>query len=582
MLAPFLALLLALTAPASQEAFEELWSAPLGQGFSSLAVEGERGFVSHREPGASLTLVRAVELVSGATVWEHGFDDAGREGQEDYGGGRGPHATPLVHAGAVFVLGYAGRLVALDAASGAERWSLDLVQDLGARPVQFGFAAGPVALDGRVFVMTGGEGGVAAFGADGGEVLWHSPPRAASYVTPVLARFEGELQLVCLFETATVGLDPLSGEELWSVPHLRPGETNYARLIVLEDGGLVVSGQGSRGARRIDVTRDGERWRAQPRWHARAVQFSHGRVLERDGFLYGCNGSVLCALAARDGTLAFKLRGFAEANLVDAGELTLCLDEEGRLALLELAPARIDVRARRELLEPKAWATPTRVGERVFLRDARRLVAVRLSAPADLGPALETLETGYTPGAVVLPPALIAFAHGTYVSAAGEVFRLEAEDGALSLRLPGADAARALSPRSETRFAAGEDGTLELVVGEGPVPTALRWTSAGVTTEAALRPFEPRELDSEALARVLGPWRVAGEVELELVQREGRLEATSSADEGVIFRVRAESGTRLWLEAVDAPYGIPVILLEVGEERLRAHQASDTYDGVRR
>ena len=575
---PLLGLVALLPSPQEVEPpARERWSQELGQGFSAPTLQGDTVFVSYRVPGDENVTVRALDLEDGTTRWETAFPDAARDGQEDYGGGRGPHAAPVWAEGTVFALGYAGRLVALDAETGSTRWERDAVEELGAKPVQFGFAAAPLVSDGRLFLLSGGAAGVVSLDPATGEELWRSPARGATYVTPVLASLAGVEQLLCVFESETVGIDPASGEELWVVPHVRPEQTNYAMLLLGEDDSLFVSGQGQRGTRRIDVQRRDGTWSASVGWHARAVQFSHGRLVARDGLLIGSNGSMLCALVQADGSLAYKLRGFDEANLVAAGARHWLVDQEGTASLLVLTPERVDVLARVPLLESRAWAPPVALDDGLLARDAGRIVRLECVQEAAAPVVLESFATGYEPGRVRVAPALLAFAEGRYRAASGETLRLIATDEGLRLEEPGRQPV-ALAPRSEERFE-GQGVVLTLRREEGVVPEGLSVARAGETRAATRLPLEPLAHQPE---RMLGGWSVSGSFEVVLRVGGENLEATSSAYPDVLFDVLVESERRAWLTARDAPYGIPdVLMVFPSDDAALVHQANETRTATR-
>lgn len=561
--------------------FRESWSLPLGPGFSGIATHGEALFTSLREED-SRTRVVCVERENGEVRWGRSFADPRRKGQENYGGGTGPHATPLIHRGRVFVLGFGGTLVALDEMSGEVAWSVDLVEDYGVEPVQFGFAATPVAYGELVIVVAGGEAGVLAFDAETGDVAWDAGPLDAAYVTPVLVDLEGTPHLVCVGENRTWGFDPQNGEVLWSLPHFVQEQTNYAMAVALDGQGVLVSGQGSRGIRRIDVTSGASGWSARVNWHARAVQFSHGRVVERDGVVYGTNGSLLCAVDTSDGDVLFKERGFFESNVIPFGEWNLRIDEEGELTLLKLQPERIEVYARHDLLESKAWAPPLISGDVVYARDAERLVAVQIVPPAAQEKPIQSVDTGYSPDEVKVNPAWLAFAHGRYASSDGLEIELVAANDVLSARRSGDDSPLVLIPRSQNIFAAPGLGALELLSGEGPEPRALEWTREGRQDELRRLPRTLVAPTAASRTTLAGTWQIPGAFELEFaVSDDGELQATGSAYPNVSFRVEQESPTRLWLMAVRAGYGIPRILVEVRGEGLVVHQGSETYPAVR-
>ena len=84
--------------------------------------------------------------------------------------------TPLVHDGVMYVPSRSG-VHALDAATGAVVWSVDLTAELGSKRTNrhdWGYAASPLVEDGRVLVEAGGRDNraLAAFNADTGNLLW--------------------------------------------------------------------------------------------------------------------------------------------------------------------------------------------------------------------------------------------------------------------------------------------------------------------------------------------------------------------------------------------------------------------------
>ncbi len=74
----------------------------------------------------------------------------------------------------------------------------------------------------------------------------------------------------------------------------------------------------------------------------------------------------------------WRSREFRKASLVLAGDRLLVLGEEGELALVAAAASGPRVLGRRQVLAYHAWTAPTVVGNRIYLRDAERLVALEL------------------------------------------------------------------------------------------------------------------------------------------------------------------------------------------------------------
>lgn len=604
---PLLLTWLATGAPAQEGPWRERWSQPLGPGYSSPTVNGEQVLATHRVPVAdapklegaaaaakTATFLVSLDLATGEPRWRARFDDPPREGQENYGGGTGPHAAPLVHRGVALALGFGGGLHAFDAASGEPRWSLDLVTARAAPPVQFGFAASPVALGDFVLVCAGGEqGGVLAIDPMDGEIQWASDPLEVSYVTPLIApdaAGEADRIVVCVGRDATTGLDASDGSTLWSQPHKRPELTNFA-MPHLAGAGVLVSGQGNRGLVRFDVAQGPDGARTQETWWTRGAQFSHGRTLIQDGLLYGSTGSQLCCVDVASGRLVFRQRGFGECSLVQAGPYTVLQTEGGELLATRLSAERIEIWAREKVLTPKAWCAPVPVdaGGGLLCRDGERLVRLDLPpAPSADEAPLEVIDTGGTrvaTGALRLAPSRLAFAVGRYTASDREAIELRVEAGALAVRL-GEGAWNPAPARTVNMFdVPALDALFELLPGKGPVPAGLRWTASGGAWQGEFQPLDPGSWDPEQRGRVTGTWTIAEGLAITVREEAGALVASSTVHPGVSFTCTPDSPQRLWLDASNASYGIPRALLVLPESveinELAIHQEDDTYTARR-
>ena len=606
---PLLLALLSADAPAQESEWRERWSQPLGPGYSSPHLDRDRVLVTHRSPiagapslgGAAAAAKTAsflvcLDLATGAPRWRARFDDPPRDGQENYGGGTGPHAAPLVHHGVALALGFGGGLHAFEAESGEERWSLDLVAARGAPPVQFGFAASPIALGNDVLVCAGGEqGGVLAIDPLSGEIRWASAPLEVSYVTPVLGvgpQGEPEAVVVCVGRDATVGLDARDGKTLWSQPHKRPELTNFA-MPHLAGTGVLVSGQGNRGLVRFEVTPGPEGLRTEEAWWTRGAQFSHGRTLVQDGLLYGSTGSQLCCVDVATGRLVFRQRGFGECSLVQAGPFTVLQTEGGELLATTLSPERVEVWSREKVLAPKAWCAPVPVGADagggLLCRDGKRLVRLDLPpAPSAEDSPIEVIDTGgtrATTGAFQLAPSRLAFAVGRYTARDREPIVLRVEEGAFSARLGEGEWSPAVARSPADCIVPALNASFELLPQDGPVPAGMLWTDTSAEWQGEFQPLDPSPWTADQRARITGTWTIAEGLSVTLAEENGTLVGSSTVHPGVSFTCTPDSPLRLWLDASNGNYGIPralLVLPESGEvTQLTVHQEDDSYTAKR-
>ena len=82
----------------------ELWRVPLGDGFSSVAVVGDRAYTCFGSDADKTEYAVSLNAEDGKTIWKTPIGEHYKNG--DYGDG--PRATPNVDSGMVYVLGAKG------------------------------------------------------------------------------------------------------------------------------------------------------------------------------------------------------------------------------------------------------------------------------------------------------------------------------------------------------------------------------------------------------------------------------------------------------------------------------------------
>lgn len=82
---------------------------------------------------------------------------------------------------------------------------------------------------------------------------------------------------------------------------------------------------------------------------------------------------------AKTGKVVDRHRGFGSTNSIYTGEKLILLDSNGKLALAEVAPGKIDIQSTAQVLDGSVcWTAPTLVGRTLYLRDRRSIVALDL------------------------------------------------------------------------------------------------------------------------------------------------------------------------------------------------------------
>jgi outer membrane protein assembly factor BamB len=330
--------------------------------------------------------VVALDASTGETLWTHSSPARPYEDM-DASFGPGRNATPLILGDRLIAVGVGGDLRCLALADGKPLWSCSSSERYGHvdRKEEYGFSASPLPYRGKVLVAAGGERhGVVALDPADGTLVWGSEPFAVSYAPPVLLELAGREQLVLFTPAEVLGLDPVNGRRLWSIPCKCMTGNNLTQAVALDADHVWVAAQLDGGTRVLHLA-PGENGALEPRelWRDARKTQAHWNSFEIDGCLYGSFGgnyqSELCALDWRNGEILWRSEDFHAVKGVLADEKLVFLGEDGRLAIGRLAPEGVTILAEHALLSKEAWTAPTLVGTTLYARDRKEIVAVDLA-----------------------------------------------------------------------------------------------------------------------------------------------------------------------------------------------------------
>jgi outer membrane protein assembly factor BamB len=277
-----------------------------------------------------------------------------------------------------------GRLCALDAATGRTLWTRELWHELKGTFRDVGYSASPLLVDGRIVLPVGGKGqALVAFDAATGATAWQAGDYGNAMASPILIEVGGERQVAAFLVEGVAGFDAATGAERWFHPHKTSYDVNAATPAWhAPSQTLVISSAYDHGARGIRLARQGGRTIATEAWFNRRLRVHHGNILVLGQHAYASSGDFgpapMTAVDVTTGQLAWQSRHFPKVNLVHLGDRTLALDEDGRLALVTLAPTGLTVHQEAAVLTRLAWTAPTVIGRSVYVRDRRTLVALAL------------------------------------------------------------------------------------------------------------------------------------------------------------------------------------------------------------
>jgi outer membrane protein assembly factor BamB len=378
-----------------ERGLRERWRTPVGEGYSGLAVAGDR-LVSMDSDGSS-EFVFARAVADGREVWRVKLGPSPR----DVYGGLGPRVTPTCDRGVLYLTTAELDLVALRVDTGRELWRQSLGRAMGARAPAEGNSASVLVEGDRLFAVVGGASGrsAAAFDRATGRLLWSALDDRASYSSPVALTLGGRRQVLFLTATHLRALEPETGRLLWSHPWPTRDGVNAATPIHVPPDGLFISSAYDQGAALLRIasagpsdsttaaTRSGagsagsasparDAFAATEVWRSKAMKNHFNNSVLLGSTLYGFDGFLLKAVDTASGRALWAERGFGEGSLISAGDHLVVLGEDGELALVRADPARLDVRARLPVLNGRCWTPPALAGGRLYLRNAREMVAL--------------------------------------------------------------------------------------------------------------------------------------------------------------------------------------------------------------
>jgi outer membrane protein assembly factor BamB len=361
------------------------WKVPLGPGFSSLIVVGDRLYTMAQR--GRRDVVVCLEAATGKEVWACDAAPAYVDTQRQ---GPGPRSTPTYDRGRLYCFLPAGELVCVRADDGKRLWRVDTLRATGERTADgeyfyWGLSLSPLVVGGRVLVQAGDnkQGTVAAFNTDSGELAWKAGRDPIEYASPILVTVAGRRQVVFPTGRSILGLDPDGGAVLWRYPFGNKFNVTGSNPVWADDT-LFVSAAYGGGCAALEILPKGDGWQVREKWKSKkALQTLFATSIAHGGHLYGVHGDIgailLRCLDLKTGDLKWDRRWPSRSTLLGVDGHLLVLDERGTLYAVEMDPRRCVVKCTLpDVLAYKAWAAPALAEGLLYLRDQRHVVCLDL------------------------------------------------------------------------------------------------------------------------------------------------------------------------------------------------------------
>lgn len=364
-----------------EEGPPKLWTRQLGDGFASIIADRDMAYTMYRIDEAEYVI--ALDSKTGKTVWEHRNPSPFTKLMAQFG--PGPSSTPLMVANRLFTVGTNMVMHCFDKRSGRVLWRHDLVEEYGAEVPGRGYSCSPIAYGDTVILPVGGQEGqcVMAFSQADGTPVWKNQDFETTHSSPILINLHGEDQLVIFMASEIVGLNPRTGELLWSHPHSTQYGANLATPLWNGDELIFMSAAYDSGSRVIRLTSKDGKTVPEELWYSRKMRIHHGNVVRIGDHVYGSSGdsgpAFFMGMNMVTGKIAWRKRGFAKATCLLANDKLIILDEDGKLTLATASPEELIIHSEYQLTQHVSWTAPTLAGSTLYIRDRKNIFALDLN-----------------------------------------------------------------------------------------------------------------------------------------------------------------------------------------------------------
>jgi outer membrane protein assembly factor BamB len=346
---------------------KRLWEAPVGVGYSSMAVSQARVY--------TMGNVRDVDVVScfdaetGKLLWKHEYACPAK----DPNGYHGTRCTPTVDGNRVYTLSRHGHFYCLDAVSGKVLWAKNLKKDFGGVVPTWGFAGSPLIEKDWVLTEAGGtdNASVIAFDKVSGQVVWKNGKDPAGYSSLVAYDNGGERSLAQFSADQIIGRRMKDGSELWRLPWKTSYGVNAATPIIQGDQMFLSSGYGY-GCALLKVTPSG----ATEIWRSKNMRNHVNSCVLVDGFLYGFDENELKCLDWTTGAVRWSAKAYSKGALNYADGKLILFGQTGKLGVAQASPASFkEISSFPALSGKDTWASPVLANGRLYARSVETLAA---------------------------------------------------------------------------------------------------------------------------------------------------------------------------------------------------------------
>ena len=364
----------------SDVSLSERWRRELGAGYSAILVENDKLYTMYRSGDKESVI--CLQADDGKTIWERQYS-APMKPDAETSFGKGPNSTPIIVGNSLVAIGFNGDMHCLDKTTGDVRWLTNVIDDLGGTNVDLGYSQSPIVYDGGLILPVGGEQkGVVSLNLDDGSVNWSALDYKNSYSTPVLAAVDGLDQMIFVMTDEVISVNPKNGELFWTFPLTNQWST-HAFVPVWDPVTSTLFVSSFRQSHALALKRNDGAIEYEVQWSNPRSGIGFTNAVIVNGVVIGTTGGsqspFVTGIELKTGNILWRERGFGVSNFLAVGNRVVLLDDDGDLAVTQPGTAALNVQFKEKVLHaPKVWTVPTMVGNQLFMRDQKEIVAYAL------------------------------------------------------------------------------------------------------------------------------------------------------------------------------------------------------------
>ena len=362
-----------------------LWSVEAGEGYAGVAVLAGRVYVMDYSRESHESVLRCLSLADGKEIWRYAYPLSIKR---NHGITR---TVPAVTEKVAVAIDPKCNVVCVDAATGALRWGLNLVDAFGA-VVPPWYAGQCPLLDGNTVVLApaGPEALLLAVDLETGKTLWKTPnPRGwkmtHSSVMPM--EFAGRRMYLYCGSGGVVGVSAQDGSILWDTTDWKISIATVASPMPLADGRIFFSGGYNAGSLMLQLSDNAGKLSAKTVFKVGQNVFGATQqtpILHNDR-VFGIrpDGQLACIdLNGKPVWASGSKMQFGLGPLLMAGGLLYAMNDEGKLCLFEASPDKCTPLAQAEVFKDghEAWGPMALAGGRLIVRDFTRILCLDVAA----------------------------------------------------------------------------------------------------------------------------------------------------------------------------------------------------------